>query len=147
LHGLLSGLSQALDLPGSLPPFAPMHMLMANLLGLIVCVWAVLRIRDPQQVYGRYDAVGRFLFATWQLYALLHVDPARALQKGKAPDRAPGLPGALIKKRAAATSPCRMWDGDSHERVIHRLFHSICAQAPGSGISKVRLCPKGDKPR
>jgi len=31
----------------------------------------VLRIRDPQAVYGRYDAAGRFLFATWQAYALL----------------------------------------------------------------------------
>ena len=72
LHGLLAGLSQALDLPGELPAFEPMHMLMANLLGSIVCVWSVLRIRDPQQVYGRYDAVGRFLFSAWQLYALLH---------------------------------------------------------------------------
>jgi hypothetical protein len=72
LHGVLSGVSHALDLPGEWPPFEPMHLLMANLLGSIVCVWAVLRIRDPQQVYGRYDAVGRFLFATWLLYALLH---------------------------------------------------------------------------
>ena len=72
LHGLLTGLSQALDLPGELPAFEPMHMLMANLLGSIVCVWSVLRIRDPQQVYGRYDAIGRFLFSAWQLYALLH---------------------------------------------------------------------------
>ena len=72
LHGVLSGLSAAFDLPGELPEFEPMHMLMANLLGSIVCVWAVLRIRDPQQVYGRYDAVGRFLFAAWQVYALLH---------------------------------------------------------------------------
>ncbi len=72
LHGLLSGLSQVLDLPGELPAFAPAHMLMANLLGSIVCVWSVLRIRDPQAVYGRYDAAGRFLFAAWQAYALLH---------------------------------------------------------------------------
>ena len=72
LHGALSGLSQALNLPGALPAFEPMHMLMANLLGSIVCVWAVLRIRDPQQVFGRYDAAGRFLFSAWQLYALLH---------------------------------------------------------------------------
>ncbi|MGF6206279.1 hypothetical protein [Pseudomonas frederiksbergensis] len=72
LHGALSGLSQALDLPGELPVFEPMHMLMANLLGSIVCVWAVLRIRDPQLIFGRYDAVGRFLFSAWQLYALLH---------------------------------------------------------------------------
>jgi hypothetical protein len=72
LHGVLSSVSQALNLPGELPAFEPMHMLMANLLGSIVCVWAVLRIRDPQQVYGRYDAVGRFLFAAWQAYALAH---------------------------------------------------------------------------
>jgi hypothetical protein len=72
LHGVLSSLSQAFNLPGELPAFEPMHMLMANLLGSIVCVWAVLRIRDPQQIFGRYDAVGRFLFAAWQLYALVH---------------------------------------------------------------------------
>ncbi|WP_223462799.1 MULTISPECIES: hypothetical protein [unclassified Pseudomonas] len=72
LHGVLMGVSQALSLPGELPPFEPAHMLMANLLGSIVCVWSVLRIRDPQQVYGRYDAVGRFLFSAWQAYALIH---------------------------------------------------------------------------
>jgi hypothetical protein len=72
LHGLLTGVSQALNLPGELPPFEPVHLLMANLLGSIVCVWSVLRIRDPQQVYGRYDAVARFLFAAWLAYALAH---------------------------------------------------------------------------
>jgi hypothetical protein len=68
----LTALSQALNLTGELPPFEPVHLLMANLLGSVVCVWAVLRIRDPQQVYGRYDAVARFLFAAWQAYALAH---------------------------------------------------------------------------
>ena len=68
LHNLLQGL----NLPGELPPFAPAHVLMANLLGSIVCVWAVLRIRDPQRTFGVYDAAGRALFATWQLYALAH---------------------------------------------------------------------------
>ena len=72
VHGLLLSLSQAFNLSGALPPFEPMHVLMANLLGSIVCVWAVLRIRDPQQVYGRYDAVARFLFSAWQAYALIH---------------------------------------------------------------------------
>ena len=72
LHGLLTALSQALDLPGELPPFAPVHRLMANLFGSVVCMWAVLRIRDPQQIYGRYDAVTRFLFAAWLAYALAH---------------------------------------------------------------------------
>ena len=72
LHGALTAVSLALNLPGDMPAFAPMHGLMANLLGSIVCVWAVLRIRDPQVVFGRYDAVGRFLFASWQVYALAH---------------------------------------------------------------------------
>lgn len=70
LHGLLQRLHQAWGLSGALPSFEPMHMLMANLMGSIVCVWSVLRIGDPQAIFGRYDAVGRLLFATWQAYAL-----------------------------------------------------------------------------
>ncbi|NBF06887.1 hypothetical protein GV819_31940 [Pseudomonas sp. Fl5BN2] len=72
LHGLMQDTALAFNLPGELPPFAPMHMLMANLMGSIVCVWSVLRIRDPQLAFGRYDAAGRILFATWQIYALVH---------------------------------------------------------------------------
>jgi len=70
LHAALLVLAAALNLPGSFPPFTPAHLLMANLLGSIVCVWAILRIRDPQRTFGRYDAAGRMLFATWQAYAL-----------------------------------------------------------------------------
>ena len=66
---MISGL---LGIPGAFPAFEPVHMLMANLLGSIVTVWAVLRLRNTQVMYGRYDAVGRFLFSTWQLYALVH---------------------------------------------------------------------------
>lgn len=62
----------AQGLPGTLPPFAPAQMLMANLLGSIVVVWSVLRIRDPRIEYGRYDALARFLFAGWQMYAVAH---------------------------------------------------------------------------
>jgi len=72
LHAWLLGMTRMLDLPGELPPFEPMHLLIANLFGSIVCIWAVLRIRDPQRLYGRYDAVGRLLFATWMSYGLLH---------------------------------------------------------------------------
>ena len=72
LHGALTALSQALDLSGELPAFEPVHLLIANLFGSVVCMWAVLRIRDPQQIYGRYDAVTRFLFAAWLAYALAH---------------------------------------------------------------------------
>ncbi|WP_230427142.1 hypothetical protein [Collimonas humicola] len=45
---------------------------MANLLGSVVTIWALLRIRDPQLQFGRYDAAARFLFAVWQIYAVVH---------------------------------------------------------------------------
>jgi len=70
LHGQLLALHQALGLAGEMPMFGPLHMLMANLMGSIVCVWAWLRIRHPQRRFGRYDAAGRVLFACWQGYAL-----------------------------------------------------------------------------
>jgi len=70
VHAALS--AAARGLPGAFPAFEPAHVLVANLLGSIVTVWAVLRIRDPQPQFGRYDAAGRFLFAAWQVYAVLH---------------------------------------------------------------------------
>jgi hypothetical protein len=70
VHTLLTLAAQGL--PGTFPAFDTPHVLMANLLGSIVTVWAVLRIRDPQLQFGRYDAAGRFLFAAWQIYAVMH---------------------------------------------------------------------------
>ncbi|MBK4987822.1 MULTISPECIES: hypothetical protein [Pseudomonas] len=70
LHGWLSTLHGTLGLAGEIPVFEPMHVMMANLMGSIVCVWAWLRIRHPQVLFGRYDAAGRVLFSAWQLYAL-----------------------------------------------------------------------------
>lgn len=69
LHGMLSQLTP-------LPPFAPTHLLLANLLGSIVLVWSLLRLRDPQARFGLYDAAARGLFLLWQLYYLLALDGA-----------------------------------------------------------------------
>jgi len=68
----LNSLSGVLGISARFPAFAPAHVLMANLLGSIVIVWAILRLREPRVLYGHYDAASRFLFATWQLYALAH---------------------------------------------------------------------------
>ena len=68
----MDALSSWLGIADRVPVFEPAHMLMTNLLGSLVIVWAVLRLRDTQVRYGRYDAVARLLFATWQLYALAH---------------------------------------------------------------------------
>jgi hypothetical protein len=72
IHHNLNILILKFGLPGEFPVFAPVHMLMANLLGSIVTVWAIIRLQDTQRVFGRYDAVARFLFATWQIYAVAH---------------------------------------------------------------------------
>ncbi|XJN70511.1 hypothetical protein ACHMW6_22785 [Pseudoduganella sp. UC29_106] len=42
----------------------------ACLLGSVVLVWSVLRLRDPQPLYGRYDGTARFMFSTWMAWAL-----------------------------------------------------------------------------
>ncbi|MEH6434594.1 hypothetical protein [Massilia sp. DD77] len=72
IHGALAALAHGSGLPGSLPSFEPAHVLMANLLGSVVVVWSLLRLHATQALYGRYDALARFLFAAWQLYAVAH---------------------------------------------------------------------------
>ncbi|KQW93830.1 hypothetical protein ASC94_14780 [Massilia sp. Root418] len=65
----LSAVNQLLG-GAALPAFGPFHTLIACLMGSIVLVWSVLRIRDPQPRFGRYDAAGRLLFSTWMAWAL-----------------------------------------------------------------------------
>jgi hypothetical protein len=68
-HAHLSTLNSRLG-GGALPGFGPMHILFACLMGSIVLVWTVLRLRAPSVRLGRYDGVGRFLFSTWMAWAL-----------------------------------------------------------------------------
>lgn len=65
----LSAVNQQLG-GAALPAFGPFHVLIACLMGSIVLVWSVLRIRDPQPRFGRYDAAGRLLFSSWMAWAL-----------------------------------------------------------------------------
>lgn len=46
-------------------------MLFVNILGCIVTVWSVLRIVNPDPLFGLLDSFGRFSFASWQLYYLI----------------------------------------------------------------------------
>lgn len=72
VHKSLLQINTSLGIAGEFPAFAPAHVLMANLLGSIVTIWAILRLRDTRMEYGRYDAAGRILFSAWQLYAVAH---------------------------------------------------------------------------
>jgi hypothetical protein len=68
-HAQLSAVNQNLG-GQALPDFGPFHVLFACLMGSIVLVWSVLRLRAASVTLGRYDGVGRFLFSTWMAWAL-----------------------------------------------------------------------------
>ncbi|GAA4200189.1 hypothetical protein [Actinocatenispora rupis] len=74
LHRALSAVGAATGL-GTLPPVEPMQVLFANLMGSVVIVWSVLRLRATRPDLGRYDGAARVLFAAWQLHALTHGAP------------------------------------------------------------------------
>ena len=70
LHGQLSATNQQLG-GGALPAFGAFHVLIACLLGSVVMVWSVLRLRHPEPRLGRYDGSARFLFSAWMAWALV----------------------------------------------------------------------------
>lgn len=54
----------------ALASFAQIHILITCLMGSLVLLWSVRRLLEPSLALGRYDGAGRFLFATWMLWAL-----------------------------------------------------------------------------
>lgn len=52
-----------------LAAFEPLHVLFALLMGSVVMVWSVLRLRAPTVQLGRYDAAARALFSGWMAWA------------------------------------------------------------------------------
>lgn len=69
---LLRSLHEAWGLPGATPDLsAPMSLLFANLLGTLVCVWSVQRMRHPNIDHGFADTITRLMFAVWMTYALI----------------------------------------------------------------------------
>ena len=73
VHGLMSDLNVQLG-GAALPAFAPFHMFIAGLLGSVVLVWSLLRLRFPSLLLGRHDGIARFLFSGWMVWALAHTD-------------------------------------------------------------------------
>ncbi|MGC0334023.1 hypothetical protein RKD23_007013 [Streptomyces sp. SAI-170] len=69
VHTALSWTGETLGL-GALPAREPMQVLYADLMGSVVIVWSVLRLRAPLPVHGLYDGVARALFSLWMAYAL-----------------------------------------------------------------------------
>lgn len=61
----------ALGLPGVQPEFAPLHMMFGTLMGSVIVAWSLARLHLGLPLLGRYDALARWLFSTWQVYAVL----------------------------------------------------------------------------
>ncbi|MDY0963252.1 MULTISPECIES: hypothetical protein [Massilia] len=57
-----------------LPPFAPLHLLLSSLLGTLVLLWCAVRLKEPSLRLGRFDGLGRLLFAFWIGWAMLEAD-------------------------------------------------------------------------
>lgn len=75
MHWLVSQLSELslrLGLGQPAPLQDPVHMVLANLLGSVVVVWALLRLRHTRIEHGAYDAIARGLFAVWQVVAVIN---------------------------------------------------------------------------
>jgi len=71
--GQLAGLHRAFGLGGAAPPeFGPLHLVFVSFFGTIVVLWSVLRLRDPQRLYGLADALGRVAFSSWMVFGLVH---------------------------------------------------------------------------
>lgn len=64
----LMHLHTRLGLPGTMPVFNAQQLLFANLLGIIVIVWAMLRLIRPLPYYGFVDAIGRLGFISTMMY-------------------------------------------------------------------------------
>jgi hypothetical protein len=105
VHDVLGRLSH-------LPSFEPVHVLFANLLGSIVVVWSVLRIRSPQPIFGLYDSVARALFLTWQLYYLVAMNGAPIVWFFAVFEFAFGLAqgyGYWLERKASSGAPSNCW--------------------------------------
>jgi len=71
LYGSIAALAQSFGLPGTVHPLDATHVMFANLLGSVVVVWSLARVLSPSVRLGRLDGIARFLFAAWQINAVL----------------------------------------------------------------------------
>ena len=71
LWGLLDAAQGGLGL-APLPALGVYMVLFANFFGTVVIFWSLARLRLDDPLLGRFDAVGRFVFSAWMIWALVH---------------------------------------------------------------------------
>lgn len=72
LFSVMGWAHSTLELSGQLPQLSTDTVLFANLMGSVILVWSVARLMVPLALFGRLDAVGRGLFACWQIFAMVN---------------------------------------------------------------------------
>lgn len=68
---LLVKINSDLNIGGTYQEISPQHFFALNLMGVIVTIWSVLRIKYPYPILGFYDGIGRFGFSAIMIYYLL----------------------------------------------------------------------------
>ena len=72
LYGFLQQLHAYGQFSGQMHSLNAAHYLFGNLMGSVILVWSLMRILQPGVLPGRLDAVARYLFCLWQIYAWQH---------------------------------------------------------------------------
>ena len=70
LYSIFVNIDSQLGIPGSFATLDHTHIMFANLMGSVVIVWSVIRLKVNTVIMGRGDMAARFLFASWQIYAV-----------------------------------------------------------------------------
>lgn len=65
-------LAATTGLPGNMIEPDIFHVFFANLLGSVVIIWSLVRLKLDMPILARYDAAARFLFSAWMIYALMN---------------------------------------------------------------------------
>ena len=73
LLGFTRWVHDVLDLPGAqLPAFDATALMFTSMFGTAVMMWAVARLLRPEPRFIAIDTVGRAVFASWMIWALLN---------------------------------------------------------------------------
>jgi hypothetical protein len=75
----ISNIHNSLVLSGTVPEFSPMHLLFINIMAIVTVVWSVLRVINPNPLYGLYDTIARIFIAVIMLVYLVQYNVSEIL--------------------------------------------------------------------
>jgi uncharacterized membrane protein len=70
LIGLIYRIDGTLGYDRPLPEFGAFQMMFVNIMGVLGVIWALARLRDPNEQLARMDALGRLIVAALIIHAI-----------------------------------------------------------------------------